>query len=145
MASDGKTQLNDGAEANLNDSKPTRVPLPLRFRNPRGAGLSHQGEGTVPGDQEAVPEDHGDKTMPKFSYLNPAHIRDPRGVALSRPAVTENLDHAPENEMETTTPEVRFTHLPRLHNPRGVSAVKQIQKGMIKGSDSQAGEEGDKN
>lgn len=148
-------QLNDGVEASAVDAKPTFMHLPMRLRNPRGVGLSHQGARTsnfVAGEHESVPEDHGntfqdDNTVPSFSHL-PPHMRDPRGVHVSRSMEETNVDPVSENQVESATPEVnqvRFSHLPRLHNPRGVNAVKQIQEGMSKESGRQAGDEGDKN
>jgi len=145
--------LNDGVEASANDAKPTFMHLPMRLRNPRGIGLSHQGARTlnpVPGERDSVQEDHsntqGDDNGPRFSHL-PPHMHDPRGVRVSRPKEEENAEPVSENQVESATPEAnqaRFSHLPRLHNPRGVNVVKQIQEGMSEGSDREAGDEGER-
>jgi hypothetical protein len=147
--------LNDGAEASSNDAKPTFMHLPMRLRNPRGVGLSHQGARTsnsVPGEGESVPEDlgntfQGDDTIPRISHL-PPHMYDPRGARESTPLEEVNVEPVSENQVESATPEVnqvRFSQLPRLHNPRGVNVIKQIQEGMVTESGRQAGIEGDKN
>ena len=135
--------MNDGAGAPGADdahAKPTFMHLPMRLRNPRGVGLSHQGARTsisVPElhnpreteECDSVPEDHSnsfqdDSSGPRFAHL-PQHIYDPRGVRASRPMEEVNVDPVPVSQVESATPEVnqvRFSHLPRLHNPRGVKA-----------------------
>jgi len=131
--------------------------LPMRLRNPRGVGLSHQGARTsnpvhLPEESNSLPEDHGntfqdDNSRPRFAHM-PQHIHDPRGVHVSRPMEEANVNSVSVNQVESGTPEVnqvRFSHLPRLHNPRGVHVVKQIQEGMSKESGRQAEDEGDKN
>lgn len=159
-------QLNDGAEANVNEGKPTFPHLPMRLRNPRGVGLAHRGARTPntahlpdpqspkePEERESVPEDHakntiqGDLTVPQFAHI-PLNMHDPRGARLSRPMEEATTDPASASHVESANPEVnqvRFSHLPRLHNPRGVNAVKQIQERMTEESDRQVGDDGDKN
>ncbi|KAG0584773.1 hypothetical protein KC19_3G233200 [Ceratodon purpureus] len=175
MASDGSAPApglgqvtNDGVGVGADDAhtKPTFMHLPMRLRNPRGVGLSHQGARTS--NSVHLPEVHNsaekeesnsvvqgghrntfqdDNSGSRFAHL-PQHIHDPRGARVSRPTEEVNVDPASVNQVESATPEenqVRFSHLPRLHNPRGVHAVKQIQEKMSQESGRQAGDEGDKN
>jgi len=159
MASDGNApasgvgQLNEGVEASANVPKPTFMHLPMRLRNPRGVGLSHEGARTsnpVLGERESVQEDHsntfqGDDNIPRFSHL-PPHMHDPRGVHVSRPMEEANAEPVSENQVESVDPEAIKARLPHLlHNPRAVNVVKQIQQGMNKESDREARDEGDKN
>lgn len=159
--------MNDGVGAGADDAhaKPTFMHLPMRLRNPRGVGLSHEGARTsnpvhlpeVHNPREAeesdsVPGDHGstfqdDNSGPRFAHL-PQHIHDPRGAHVSRSTEEVNVDSGSANQVESATAEVnqvRFSHLPRLHNPRGVHAVKQIQERMSEESGHQAEDESDKN
>lgn len=151
-----------GADADDAHAKPTFMPLPMRLRNPRGVGLSHQGARTsnpvhlpeLQNKEESDPAPDGDgntfqddNTGPRFAHL-PQHIHDRRGAHASRSMEEVNVDPVSVNEVESANPEVnqvRFSHLPRLHNPRGVNVVRQIQEGMRKESSHQAGDEGDKN
>jgi hypothetical protein len=144
--------LNQEVEANADHGKPRFMHMPLRLRNPRGAGISHQGARvpnlpescnlpeshnlSVTEESEAEPKDHvnllGDSgTSPSFAQL-PQHRFDPRGAGVSRPMDKDsaNAEFVSTNQMESASPhvnQVRFSHLPRLHNPRGVNVVKQIR------------------